>query len=805
MQRLFWFTLVFLFAANCVFAEESSEFNRLLEKDWLRQAALRYTTGSISRKDALGATNGVSTEVFQKVLESGRKLADDLRQKGVDVSEAQRVFAQLDSACHNGACNIENYFKLRRTIRKLALSNPLLDFDTVLFAKNAPATLPHMSDQCYNFWQRGNGSLCLLKNIKSDAPQVVNLTASWKNGTFFRPELSYDGTKVLFAYSQYDPNLAVLKDKTDKNSIAEESFFHLFEMELATGKTRQLTFGKYDDFDARYLPDGRVVFLSTRKGKELQTGLLDAEKMLEQALPNSYVRCGGDNFRPVAVYTMHVLEKDGKTIQQISAFENFEWTPSVLNDGRIAYTRWDYIDRPNGHLFSLWSTNPDGTRTSLIYGNYTTKPQVVIEAKAIPDSTDLVFVASAHHSNFGGSLVLLDRNQGQEGEKPIERLTPEVCFPETEGSPNHYYANPHPLSRDYYLVSWSDKPLPPHYGSPPVTDESKNPSNSLGIYYFDRFGNLELLYRDSMISSMNPVPVKSRTVPPVVASSVDWTGPQEGEFFIQNVYEGLKEYGFTRQNKSVQKLRIVATVPKVQPFMNQPMLGVSAEDIGKFILGTVPVEEDGSAFFRVPSGVPYFFQALDENGVAVQTMRSLAYVMPGEKATCVGCHEYRESAPSAGPLPKAMLRKPSPILPDPGGSFPLRFSELIQPVLNAQCVSCHSPQSTEAEASKLDLTPDKSYQSLISFEKDDLKRLAFERDRSIPGETVTAKSRLWQILNDKNLISAHRRLQLSPEDKYRFAVWMDTYAHILGSFSPEQEKELIEFRQKFSHLFDEKR
>ena len=756
-------------------------------------------------------TNPISENVFRTVLESGRQLADDLRHKGIDVSEAEAVFEQVK----NGPFDEATYFQLRGAIRQLALSNPLIDFDAVLFAKHAPSTFPHMSDQCYCYWQRGGGAICVVKNIKSGHPELVNLTDGWQNGTYFRPDVSYDGTKVLFAYSQFDPKLSDISNKVDKNAINEESYFHLFEMEIAKGsslcdpqpgKTRQLTFGKYDDFDGRYLPDGDIAFLSTRKGTTLQTGTLNVSLMRENNFPDSYVRCGGDNFRPVPVFTLHSINADGGTMRQISAFENFEWTPAVMNDGRIAYTRWDYIDRFNGPFFSLWSTNPDGTRASLLYGNYTDKPQVPIESQAIPGSNKMIFVAAAHHSNFGGSLVLFDRSKGTERDTPIERLTPEVQFPETEGWPTHYYANPWPLSEDYYLVSWSDKKLPPHCR---VSTEEENPSNNFGIYYFDRFGNLELLYRDETISSMNPIPLRSRPVPPMIPSDIEWDGPQEGEFLVQDIYQGLREYGFTPEKQSVRNLRIVGVIPKVQPHMNTPVLGVSAEDTGKFVLGTVPVETDGSAYFRVPSGMPYFFQALDENGIAIQTMRSLAYVMPNEKATCIGCHENRESSPPSGTVALAALREPSRIQPDPSGSWPLKFSDLVLPVLNDRCVSCHAPESSGQFASKLDLTPNRAYQSLLTFSNNDLKNQAFERDQSIPGQATAMNSRLMKLLTELSVgvptpaeIEAHRNFNLTEEERYRFAVWMDTYAHVIGSFSKDQEREVDDFRITVSHLLE---
>jgi len=412
----------------------------------------------------------------------------------------------------------------------------------------------------------------------------------------------------------------------------------------------------------------------------------------------------------------------------------------------------------------------------------------------------MIFVAAAHHSNFGGSLVLLDRNQGTEFDEPIERITPEVVYPETEGWPDHFYANPWPLSEDYYIVSWSNKKLPPHCR---VSSEEENPSNSMGLYYYDRFGNQELLYRDEKISAMNPIPLQARTVPPVLPSEVDWDGPQEGEFLIQDVYEGLRQYGFTRENQSVRRIRIVATVPKVQPHMNTPSLGVSSEEPGKFVLGTVPVEEDGSAYFRVPSGVPYLFQALDENGVAIQTMRSLAYLMPGEKATCIGCHENRESTPPTIRIPKAALRAPSRLTPDPVGTWPLKFSELIQPVLDDRCVQCHSLDSKDPFASSLDLTATHSYQSLLRFGESDLAKLAFERIRSIPGETTARKSKLLAIVQGReSTIEAHQGMNLTPLEIRRFAVWMDTYAKIFGFYCDKQEEELRDFRYQNSHLLE---
>jgi hypothetical protein len=596
---------------------------------------------------------------------------------------------------------------------------------------------------------------------------------------------------VLFAYCKYYPHLADLKDKVDKSNLPEDAFYHVFEMNLDGSGRRQLTHGRYDDFDAHWLPSGEIVFLSTRKGQFLQSSDAHTAATTGADLPDSYVRCGGDNYRPVPVFTLHAMDARGGHLRPISAFENFEWTPAVANDGRILYTRWDYIDRFNGHFFSLWSTNPDGGNPQLVYGNYTVRPQVKCEARPIPNSQKLVFTACADHSNLGGSLVLLDRRRGTEGAAAIVRLTPEVPFPETEANVNCYYAAPYPLSEEHYLVGWADHRLPPHCR---VDDTEQNPVNAMGLYLYDRFGNLNLLYRDPEISSGNPIPVRCRPKPPVYPDAVARTADAEGYLLVQNVYEGLGAV----PPGSVKRLRVVAVPPKVQPHMNRPNLGVSREDPGKFLLGSVPVEADGSAYFRVPSGMPVLLQAVDDQGLAVQTMRSLTYVGSGQTLSCVGCHESREAVPrAAGKHPLAAIRDPSALLPGPEGSWPLRYDRLVQPVLDQHCASCHHPGGSDSQAARLDLTAAKSYDGLLASFGNDLAQLARERDRSVAGDCVARRSRLWAILADAK---GHAGVHLDRGSLDRLAVWMDLYAQRQGYYSDAQEQQLRNLRVQLAPL-----
>jgi hypothetical protein len=321
----------------------------------------------------------------------------------------------------------------------------------------------------------------------------------------------------------------------------------------------------------------------------------------------------------------------------------------------------------------------------------------------------------------------------------------------------------------------------------------------MGVYLYDRFGNLNLLYRDPDISSNNPIPVKARPTPPVIASSIAWSGRQEGAMLVQDIYQGLTgPQGESVARGTVKALRVIGVPPKVQPHMNNPNLGVSSEDPGKFLLGSVPVEKDGSAYFRVPSGIPLFFQALDAEGLAIQTMRSLTYVGPQQTLACVGCHERRETAPPIDRgLPLALRRGPSRLQAGPQGSWPLRFDRLVQPVLDKSCTSCHRPGSGDVQAARFDLTAARSYDNLLAYADGDLKRLAFEKDRSLVNDCPARQSKLLALLRNGQ---GHKGVRLDADSINRLATWMDLYAHRQGHFSPQQEKELHALQEQLRPL-----
>ncbi|MCP4645244.1 MAG: hypothetical protein GY851_32680 [bacterium] len=750
------------------------------------------TQSSLSQWSAnhLGPTSTDWDARAKETYEACRALAADLEAGGVDVSGFGPALAHAPRAGEGQ----DGFLRVRAVQRRLLLLNPILEFDEILFAKRVPGSFNHMSDQYYGWWSRPGGGLFVLSGFAHDAPQLECLTPTFgETGSFLRPTLSFDGRKVLFAWCRHYERLQGEQDKLNKANVPEDAFYQLFEMNVDGTGLRRLTQGKYDNFDGRYLPDGRIVFLSTRRGQAIQCGIESAaESATSDDLADVYVRCGGGPERPVAVYTLHTMDADGGNLLAISPFEMFEWTPSVAHDGSILYSRWDYIDRDNMPYMSMWAINPDGTNSRLVYGNFTKSPHCTFEPQCIPGSDKLVFTASGHHAQTMGSLVLLDPSAGTEGDAPITRMTPEVAFPEIEAWPLSAFANPWPLSERFYLVSWGRMDRP--------QQGNNMPPNCMGLYLFDaKTRALELLYRDADITCAWPMSVGERTRPLTLAERTSATGGSEGKFLLADVYRGLK----TVKRGDIKSLRIVAVPAKTHPTMNYPVMGLTRDDPGKCVLGTVPVEEDGSAYFRVPSGVIVFFQALDAEGMAVQTMRSASHVQPGQTLSCVGCHEARTMAP---PLqqPLAALNPAASIVPGPEGSWPFRFDQLVQPVLDKHCVRCHHPEGKNAEAAKIDLTPAKAYDTLVDRGKPSLREHVMARyraGRSIEGGCVARNSPVLTMLTSK---PGHHGVKLDDGERERLITWMDTYAQRLGSFNEEQEQRLRDLRDRCAPLLAER-
>ncbi|MCB1129016.1 MAG: hypothetical protein KDM81_21130, partial [Verrucomicrobiae bacterium] len=300
------------------------------------------------------------------------------------------------------------------------------------------------------------------------SPRTRPLVANTElNGHFVTLSLAYDARTVYFAFADPEGRPSYDRGYRPAPEAAGEKYgsFHIMAVNADGSQLRQLTDGPRDDFDPCPLPDGGLAFMSTRRGGKN--------------------RCGGGN--PEAIHVLHRMDADGGNLQTLSFHETNEWHPFVLNDGRLVYTRWDYVDRDAACFHGLWTCNPDGSSPAVLFGNYTRLPWACYQVKPIPGSRKILFVGGGHHSLVGGTLCLLDparteldSQTGEDRPEALECLTPDVSFPEAQGWPGSYFYSPWPLSENHYLVAFSHEPLSGQY-----TGTSKE--GETGLYYFDRF------------------------------------------------------------------------------------------------------------------------------------------------------------------------------------------------------------------------------------------------------------------------------------------------------------------------------
>ena len=595
------------------------------------------------REDKLADTSASYAAAVSAHLDRARALLDDLsrgREAGFLVNEGQRLqalAAEWTRPGHTVADWRSLYLRVRSLKRDLMLQAPELPRAALLFCKRLPPNWSHEVAQYFGWRQRPGGGLFVLEQPGRSLACRELLAGALPKGNVLAPTLSYDGKRVLFSFvTNIDPLVEPQALPADEAG-PDEAYFHLYEAGVDGTGLHQLTRGPYDDMMAKYLPDGDIIFCSTRR--------------------RGYSRCFGPEYsKRWHSYTLHRMAPDGTNLHTLSFNDVSEWHPSVLNDGRIVYARWDYIDRDAVTHQNLWAVRPDGTDPVAVWGNANPAPHCTFQPTAIPGSDKIAFIGSAHHSVTGGPLCVLDSPVDNNSHAALTRITPGP-FPEAEsGDIPAYCESPCPLSERMFLVAYSPVPL--------VFQGGLNADNALGLYLMDASGNRELLYRDPQISSTSPLPLIARPTPPVIPSALPGDRPKAGEFLVTDIYQGLG--GISRG--TVKELRVVQIFPKSTYVGNDPAIGFAGEENGRAILGTVPVESDGSAHFRVPQGKAVLFQALDANGFAVQTMRSLTYVQPGERTSCVGCHESRTMAPRrvarsprrSVPLPPCQARSAVP-------------------------------------------------------------------------------------------------------------------------------------------------
>lgn len=685
--------------------------------------------------------------------------------------------------------------------RRIAFSNPLLNFDQLLFVKRHRAIFNHMCDQFYGITARPGGGLYVLQNPFGQNPQVRDVLANSKvedgrlkgqrllggngagarlqfdgvsrltgddtvGGAFLSPAVSYDGKEILFAYVECSggKEQSIHTDPT-RGHWAEGRCYHIFKINADGSHLRQITDGTWNDFDPCWLPNGRIAFISERRG--------------------GYLRCG----RACPLYNLYDMAADGSGINLLSIHDSNEWNPSVTHDGRIVWTRWDYIDRHGCVAHVPWLTRLDGTDPRALHGNFAPRPlraDMELGVRAIPGSPMYVATAAPHHGQAFGSLVMIDpRVEDDDAMGPVRRLTPDVGFPESQGG-NEVYGTPWPLSEKYHLCVYDASV------NGVRTKRKQQIHADYGIYLVDAFGNKELIYRDPDIGCSSPIPLRATPVPPV---SVDprLTAEQkpvkpgdvgEGTMAVVDVFNTLRP---CPPDAKIKELRILQLLPCSVPTgfpphqTGQRIAGAGDSIVpARWVLGTVPVEADGSAYFKVPANRELFFQLVDDRGLAVESMRSGTAVRQGEELVCLGCHESKHRAAAAaksGPL--AMRRAPSVPKPDVDGSNPFSYVQLVQPVLDRNCTVCH--EKNPGKAPNLGRQPIAnhwfaSYRSLLPYAFTDYG----DHYRTVPGRFGARASKLLQILD-----KGHHDVKLSPDDFHRLTLWMDCSSMFYGVFEKE--------------------
>ena len=556
------------------------------------------------------------------------------------------------------------------------------------------------------------GRLCRV-NLRSG--RVITLLEDLE-GAVRDPQVHYDGHTILFSYRP-----------------GGQSCYHLHEIQADGSGLRRLTDGCFDDVEPTYLPDGGIMFCSTR-----------ARRM---------VGCF-----PAPVATLYRCEADGRDIRLVSPNPFTDNTPWMLSDGRVLYTRWEYVDRNQMTFHHLWTTNPDGTGQTVYFGNQHPGPELppprffgaaMLDAKPIPGTDKVVASFSPNHGRWEhmGYVTVVDPSLGPDHRERARPVNAKRMF-----------RDPYAFSEDCFLVA----------------DEQ-------GIWVMNGQGDTELVctVADAKfgLSYHEPRPLVSRHRQPELPCRVD-PACTTGQLVLADVYRGRNMQGVRRGQ--IKKLLILEQLPRPVSFSggSEP-LTIGGSFALERILGTVPVESDGSAHMELPAGRPLFFVALDENDLSVKRMQSFLTVQPGERIGCVGCHESRREAPRPNPGLAAMGRPPSPIEPIDDVPDVFDYPRDVQPILDRHCVGCHNADRPEGG---VDLCGDRtpmysvSYWSMITHNliSDGRNYLGNQPPRSIG----SSASRLLKLAD-----GGHYDARPSKHERKMLRLWIESGATYPGTYA----------------------
>jgi len=611
----------------------------------------------------------------------------------------------------------------------------------LLFVKRHPYFAGHIYDDYYT-WHPGGG-IYVVEEPHDPRPgrtvrAVIDPTTAETlgEGVYRDPDLSWDAKRLVFAHR---PGPAATTS--------------VYEIGTDGRGLRRLTASeKHHDITPAYLPDDRIVFTSTR--------------------PGALVPCFNSG-----VDTLHTMNADGSDIRSISANNVTEFDPSIMPDGRVLYGRWEYVDKTALYMQSLWTMLPDGRMEEALFGNNLAKPTAILDARPVPGAQRVVASLTPHNGQAVGAIGMIDTQKGKNDLDAVFNFTPEYPVEMDQGlrvGP----CDPWPLSEDDVLIS----------------------NNAVGahgiIELVDRFGNRELVHGDPEISCYAPMLVKPRNRPPVIRPHTEPYKP--GRFLVTDVYQGLGgvERGTIKRIRVVEETARTSGIPPGGRWWNQAFL-ISWQGgyVVKNILGTVPVYDDGSAYFEVPPGRALYFEVLDEEGREIQRMRTFIEAAAGVTRSCIGCHEYKKSAAMRpGRPPMAMLREPVEPEPESWGSGYIDYPTMVQPIFDKYCVRCHG--GTEGMGKGLDFSGGWTWAFNISYETLIKHRLtgflnchnsSVHTSEILPPRTIgSGAAPLAEIL-------IKRHPEMSRPERDLLLGWMDTNCNYYGTwdYTPQATCEAI--------------
>ncbi|NQU22813.1 MAG: hypothetical protein HQ567_16160 [Candidatus Nealsonbacteria bacterium] len=711
--------------------------------------AFRENLVAFEKTRALCEVAAVSPEETRKTIEFVHKVrpVDDSVWRQVDALQQE-----LDANKNDLTAFLATHGKIKKVRRDVIFSHPALNFDKILINRCPPTKYSHNGDQHQGQHSRVGPGLTILSDWKSDHPKThAILEGKLPEGSCRNPDLHYDAEKVVFAFC----------DHTAGNGRGDKRFF-LYEAAIDGSWVRQLTGTERDpletwndrasalieDNDPCYLPDDELVFISTRS--------------------QSYGRCHGGRYNPA--WVLHRCDAAGDNIRQISFNNENEYEPSVLNDGRIVFTRWEYTNRHEMYFHMLWWCRPDGTGISQYYGNDTLFPMMVVEASAIPGSEKIVATAQGHHSYNTGTTVVYDVRKGENGEKPVTHITPETPYSESQGWPDPHYSHPYPITEEIFLVSRANHRVHPQGQTPPEADR--------GIYLVYPDGGRVLIYEDPNVASFSPIAVRKRRRPPALASVTSPNAPATGIVLIQNAYLTQNDPQGLIQPGSIKQIRVNAI--GVQPHSGRSPCSMTVPvEIPKKVLGTVPVDARGMACFKAPADVALQLQLLDQDGMAMLTEKSFFYLQRGEYRSCVGCHAAPETS---SPTVSSSGKTPHKLTPSAGPQYEggLSFMRTVQPVLDRYCIRCHGLDKTDGDVNLVmdDQTFPRSYQALVALGDHRIGLKGYktnENSISRPYAYFAHGSKLPKMLLDK-----HGDVEMDRDSYMRIIEWLDLNAQCYG-------------------------